>query len=178
MFFFLWVHKDIHWHSNSWRETGGRCHAAKGARLDSNPDWAFRNVACSLPGHPEVFLFPSWLRVRSRKSLLCVRSQSLMSETDITTKRIHSQSVTHLRGSVGENWQKEGCASPFVRGDVLCMRTKQSITQQPSNIHLKTIFIFFLSLTSISARLLWHLTQTSRNEIKGFAEIISPRRVA
>lgn len=103
---------------------------------------------------------------------------SLMSETDITTKRIHSQSVTHLRGSVGENWQKEGCASPFVRGDVLCMRTKQSITQQPSNIHLKTIFIFFLSLTSISARLLWHLTQTSRNEIKGFAEIISPRRVA
>ena len=125
--------------------------------------------------HPSI---PSWLRVRSRKSLLRVRSQSLMSETDITIKRTHSQSDTHLRGSVGENWQKEGCASSFVRGDVLCMRTKQSVTQHLSNIHLKTIFIFFLSLTSISAHLLWHLTQTSRNEIKGFVEIISPRRVA
>lgn len=63
----------------------------------------------------------------------------------------------------------------FVCDYVSCICTKQRISQHLLATHLSKdcIYLSFLSLSNISVHLLWHLTQISRNEIKGFMEIIS-----
>ena len=146
MVLFLSVHEDTNWQWNSWRETGWAMSCSKAPQAGLKPGLrGFRNVACTLPGHPDVFLHLDFESIAGKVCSLSARKVWCQRRTKRLKEHTHRASHT-FEDLCGKNWQKQAarrclCEVMFY----VCARSK-ALHNTPVQ-HPPKDYIYFLSIS-------------------------------